>query len=343
MPGVFLLAPGPVFIDPNQQTVQSNATVTTSGSSIFTGFGVREITLVINIKNAPTGTGPSITYSLQEIDPGDGLTAVGTSVTGTAITTAATQILSLPLTLTGAVKVTWTVTGITPSFTGVYATLVTKISTVDSGIDASNVERPLLVDSSGRTVVASAPVAQAAQGLSLIVDPSTGLQSSNYTNNTAPSNATLSNVTAGYTTLGGLFQFVAPAGAETDYALFAYQVPSPYHLYVDTVSVDTFVSGVKSSTAATVLQWALAANSSAVSLATGPPNPPIRFPLGTQQAPKSASVGDSFLPGPVVYEPDTPIVVNPTRYFHVILRVPIGHATPGQILRGTVTVEGYFQ
>lgn len=343
MPGVFLLAPGPVFIDPNQQTVHNNATVTTSGSEVLTGFGVREIVLVINVTNAPTGTLPTITYSVQEVDPGDQTTVVGTSITGTAITTATTQILTLPLTLTGTVKVTWTVTGTLPSFTGVYATVVTKISTVSSGLDASGVERALLVDPSGRSAVIEPPDQEAGAGFSLIVDPSTGLQSANYANSTGPVNATLSNTTAGYTTLGGLFQFVAPAGAETDYALFAYQVPLGYNLYVDSVRIETFITGVKSSTSETLLQWALAANSSAVSLATGPPHPPIRFPIGMHDAPKSASRGDPFLPGPLVYEPRTPIVVNPTRYFHVILRVPVGNATPGQTIRGYVNVEGYFQ
>lgn len=342
MPGVLPLAPFPVFIDPNQQTVQSNATVTTSGSAIYTDFsGVREIVLVINIKNAPTGTLPTIQYTLQEIDPGDGVTPVGSSVMGQVLGNIGTQILTLPLTLTGSVEVSWTVGGTTPSFTGVYASLVTKITTVSSGEDSSGVEHPLLVDSSGRTVVIEQSSAQAEAGFNLIADPTSGAQTSNYTNSTPPANATLSNTTAGYTTLGGLFQFVAPAGSETDYALFAYQVPLGFTLYVDSVSVDSFITGAQSSTSATLLQWALAANSSAVSLATGPPHPPIRFPIGMQNAPKSAVVGDPFSP-PVEYEPDTPIVVLPGRYFHVILRVPVGNATRPQVIRGFVTVEGFF-
>lgn len=343
MPGVFLLAPGPVFIDPDQQTVQNNATVTTSGSSVYTGFGVREIVLVINIKNAPTGTTPTLQYTISEVDPGDQTTVVGTSATSQIFSATGTQIVSLPLTTTGAVKVSWTIGGTTPSFTGVYATVVTKISTVMSGLDSSGVEHPVLVDGSGRQAVIEPPDQEAAAGFSLIVDPSTGLQSANYANNTGPSTATLSNTAAGYTTLGGLFQFAAPTGAETDYALFAYQVPSPYHLYVDSVRIGAFLAGTKSSTAATLLQWALAANSSAVSLATGGPNPPIRFPVGMQEASKTALPGQSFDPHILSYDPRTPVVVNPTRFFHVILRVPVGNATPGQLVRGFVNVEGYFQ
>lgn len=343
MPGFFLLAPGPVFIDPDQQTVQNNSTVTASGASVYTGFGVREIVLVVNVKAAPTGTLPTLTYSLSEVDPGDEITLVGSSVTGAAITGAGTQILQLPLTVTGVVQVSWSISGAGASFTQVYATVVTKITTVSSGLDSNGVERPLLVDTKGRSSVIEPPDLEASLGFSLIVDPSTGLQSANYTNNTAPANATLSNTTAGYTTLGGLFQFAAPAGAETDYALFAYQVPVGQHLYVDSVRIEAVITGNKSSTSETVLQWALAANSSAVSLATGGPNPPTRFPVGIQQAPKSASRGDAFAPGPIVYAPRTPVVINPTYFFHVILRVPVGSATPSQTIRGFVNVEGYFQ
>lgn len=342
MPGVFLLAPGPVFIDPDQQTVQNNATVTSSGSAVYTGFGVRELVLVVNIKAAPTGTTPTITYSMQEVDPGDQTTLVGSSVTGTALATATTQILTLPLTVTGAVQVSWTVAGTTPSFTQVYATLTTKITTVSSGLDSSGVEHPLLVDTSGRSAVIEPPDQEAGAGRSLIVDPSTGNQSANYSNNTGPSNASLSNTAAGYTTLGGLFQFVAPTGAETDYALFAYQVPVGYTLYVDSVRIESFVTGTKSSTSETLLQWALAANSSGVSLATGGAHPPIFFPVGMQGAPQSATRGSPFDPA-LTYKPRTPVVVQATRYFHVVLRVPVGNPTPNQTVRGFVNVEGYFQ
>jgi hypothetical protein len=45
-------------------------------------------------------------------------------------------------------------------------------------------------------------------------------QSANFVNSTGPVSATLSNTAAGYTTLGGQFQFAAVAGSEVDYALF---------------------------------------------------------------------------------------------------------------------------
>jgi len=143
---------------PNRRVVQSNATVTTNGSAIFSAYGNKEISLFINIKNAPTGTTPTITYTIQEVDPGDLVTVVGTSTTGSAITAIGTQILTLSVTKSGVIQVSWTVTGTTPSFTGVYATLVTKLPGVMIGVDSTGVQHPLLTDSSGNLKTNVAPV-----------------------------------------------------------------------------------------------------------------------------------------------------------------------------------------
>lgn len=150
MPGVFLLSPGAVYLDPNVQSVQSNATVTTSGSQILQGFGTKEISLVINIKNAPTGTLPAITYSIQEVDPGDRVTTLGAATVGITMVGTGTQVITINTTLSGSLKVSWAVSGTTPSFTGVYATLTSKATTVLTGQDAAGVQHPLMVDSNGR-------------------------------------------------------------------------------------------------------------------------------------------------------------------------------------------------
>ena len=130
MPGVFLLVPGSVFADPNQQVVQSNETLTASGSSIFTGYGAAEISLFINVKDVPTGTLPTLQYSIQEVDPGDGVTVIGPTVTSAVITAVGIQRITMESAFGGAIQVTWTVTGTTPSFTQVYATLVAKQASV---------------------------------------------------------------------------------------------------------------------------------------------------------------------------------------------------------------------
>ena len=177
-------------------------------------------------------------------------------------------------------------------------------------------------------------------------DPLTGLQLQNYTNSSAPSTiaaASLSNTAAAYTTLGGLFAFNTPASAETDFILFAYQVPANFDLLIWSVTIQTLLLGIQSSTTPTVLQWGLAVGSSALSLATGSPNPPIRQAIGLQTSPKSASVGDAFTPAQVIWTPRVPIVCYGGKYVHVIVRVPSGNLTVGQINRGIVTVDGAFQ
>ncbi|HTQ48350.1 MAG TPA: hypothetical protein VMI75_36590, partial [Polyangiaceae bacterium] len=73
-----------------------------------------------------------------------------------------------------------------------------------------------------------------------LVSPTAYTQLANYANSAGPSSATLSNTAAGYTTLGGQWQFAAVAGAETDYALFAFTVPSPYTLYITDVAIAAF-------------------------------------------------------------------------------------------------------
>lgn len=115
-------------IGANMAAVQSNATVTTSGSTIIStnDFGTQQISLVINVTASPTGTTPTITYTIQEVDPGNITTVFGNSTTSSAINSISVNTITLTSTTSNTIKVSWTVTGTTPSFTGVYTTLVTK-------------------------------------------------------------------------------------------------------------------------------------------------------------------------------------------------------------------------
>ena len=177
-------------------------------------------------------------------------------------------------------------------------------------------------------------------------DPETGLQLQNFSNSAAPSTiatTSLSNTAAAYTTLGGLFAFNTPTGAETDYILFAYQVPVGFDLLIWSVTIQTLILSVQSTTAPTVIQWGLAVGSSAVSLATAAPNPPLRQAIGLQTSPKTASIGDSFSPAQLIWTPRVPIVCYGGKYVHIILRVPSGNLTVNQVNRGIVTVDGAFQ
>jgi hypothetical protein len=173
-------------------------------------------------------------------------------------------------------------------------------------------------------------------------------QSANYVNNTAPVSATLSNTAAGYTTLGGQFQFAALAGAETDYALFGFQVPAAAaaggnrNLVIRGVRIETFNMGAASATTPTLLQWALGVGATAVSLATvdsvtAGTRAPRRVPLGIQSMPVGTPIGGSLTP--IDVNLDAPIYVAAGTFLHIILRMPVGTATASQIIRGLAMIN----
>jgi hypothetical protein len=178
----------------------------------------------------------------------------------------------------------------------------------------------------------------------------TQAQTANATNSAAPASATLSNTAAGYTTLGGQWQFAAVLGAETDYALFAYlnTVPTTAitgrNLVIRGVWIESLNTVVAVATTATVLQWSLGVGSTAVSLATAEAattRAPRRIMLGLQTFPVGATVGATA--ARIDVNLDAPVVVEPGTYFHVILKVPIGTATATEIFRGIVGVNAYWE
>ena len=172
----------------------------------------------------------------------------------------------------------------------------------------------------------------------------------NWANSAAPASATLSNTAAGYTTLGGQWQFAAVAGAETDYALFGFQVPVAAalahgkKLVITGVRIDSINTVVAVATTATVLQWGIAVGATAVSLATAESataKSPRRVPLGIQTFAVGAGVGAAAVPINAVL--GSPMVAMPGEFVHVILKMPIGTATATEIFRGTVGVDGYWE
>jgi hypothetical protein len=190
------------------------------------------------------------------------------------------------------------------------------------------------------------------QGLSGVQTPSGGAagQTANNVNSTVPATAALSNTAAGYATLGGKFLFAAVAGAETDYALFAYLNPVPTtgitgrNLVIRGVWIDTFNAVVAVATTPTVLEWTLGVGSTAVSLAT--------VDAAATRSPKRVALGlQSFLVGALAGAPaervdinlDAPVVVEPGTYAHIILRIPYGTATATELLRGHVGFNCYWE
>jgi hypothetical protein len=177
-------------------------------------------------------------------------------------------------------------------------------------------------------------------------------QTANIVNSTVPASATLSNTAAGYTTLGGNWQFAAVAGAETDYALFGYQVPLPANtqpgknLMIRGVRIESFNTVVAVATTPTVLDWSIGVGSTAVSLAT------VDSATAGTRAPRKTSLGvQSFLVGAAVGAQgpavdvnfDAPIICEPGCFVHLILRMPLGTATATEVFRGKALFNAYFE
>ena len=167
--------------------------------------------------------------------------------------------------------------------------------------------------------------------------PFTGAQITNYANSAAATSATLSNTAAGYTTLGGLWQFAAVAGTVTDYALFGFTVPTNSNLVVTGIDIEAYNTVVAVATTPHLLVWGVGVGSTAVSLATATVN---RIPLGVQSFPVAAAVGASAQRISKIFT--TPLVVPSGRFFHIILRMPVATNTATQVVAGMVTVDGYF-
>jgi len=178
-------------------------------------------------------------------------------------------------------------------------------------------------------------------------------QLANYANSAAPASASLSNTAAGYTTLGGQFQFAAVAGAETDYALFAYLVPAgsttqpARNLMITGVTIYSYNMGAAVATTPTLLQWGLGLGSTGVSLAvadsaTAGTRAPKRIMLGVQNMIVATPVGGTA-DREINIQFGTPLPVEAGTYCHVILKMPVGTATASQIIRGTVMINGYFE
>lgn len=164
-----------------------------------------------------------------------------------------------------------------------------------------------------------------------------GAQTAQFANSAAPASAVLSNTAAGYTTLGGLFQFAAVAGAATDYALFGFQVPSPATLVVTGIDIESWNTGAAVATTPTLLTWGLATNQTAVSLATAGA---ARIGLGAQDFAVGAAIGARAQRLSKQFQ--TPVVCGPGRFLDIILRMPVGTATASQVIAGMVNIEGYF-
>ena len=177
----------------------------------------------------------------------------------------------------------------------------------------------------------------------------------NWANSAAPATATLSNTTAGYGVglLGGQFRFAAPLGAETDYILFAFQVPAGAanamnkKLVITGCTIDTWNEVAAVATTGTVFQWGIAIGSTAASLATAEAattKAARRQPLGVQSFAIADPVGKAAQRvGSASFGKGGELFANPGEFVGIIVKAPVGTATATETFRGVVAFFGYWQ
>lgn len=190
-------------------------------------------------------------------------------------------------------------------------------------------------------------LAMAAMGGGANQSPVTAFgQTANWANVTVTALATLSNTAASYTTLGGQFLATLPAGAAAaEYALFGYQVPVGWQLAIDAMWVSSSLPLIHTATA-TMVQWGIGINASAVSLATvdgAGTWAPRRIGLGSQTIIAAAAAGTAIANGDINRRFPTPLIVDSGRFFHTIMRVPNGAAGTASGFAGVVGVSGFFK
>jgi len=166
------------------------------------------------------------------------------------------------------------------------------------------------------------------------INPVSGVQLPNWSNSAAPASATLSNTAAGYTTLGGQFQFAAVAGAETDYCLFSISQSTLYRLRIRRIKIQAWVMGAAIATTPTVLAFALDFNTNTVALNSGNH---FRESLGIMSAAVGVPIGGAF-DRDVEWSGNR--VTEASRFTNIIMKIPVGTATASQIIRGLISIDG---
>lgn len=181
----------------------------------------------------------------------------------------------------------------------------------------------------------------------------TGAITAGITNSAAPASATLSNTVAGYALPDGNFQWVAVAGAATDYALFAYQVPAGsaavrgQNLVIYGAVIELENAGAaNSATVPTTVRFYLGTGSTAVSLATADNGTtggraPRRRYLGSITIPINAVVGQI---GDRTIRTNfaVPAIVEPGTFVHIIARITSGAATASQVVTGSAHLDKHY-
>lgn len=164
-----------------------------------------------------------------------------------------------------------------------------------------------------------------------------------------------------YPNLGGEFKFAPIASAETDYSIFAYQVPTASvdstarTLYTTGISIFSWLEGLPmpAGSSSLNLQWSLGIGSTSASLTTTDLSGTSGATGGTgRKAPRRTHLGVQFWPsgsvagtlgGNINCSFAVPYVVNSGEYLHIIVKMPIATAVPeGEWVRGAISLRGYW-
>jgi len=171
------------------------------------------------------------------------------------------------------------------------------------------------------------------------ISPISFTQTTQLANGAAPGAFVPSNTAAGNADLGGEANITMSATSENLLSVFAYQIPSPYTLILDSSIVNAPAVTTAFTTTATILEWVLIYNASGNDLATATGQ--IRRSLGFHTVAASATVGTLFNGGALVWSPYTPIACLPGTYVHLAVKVILGAATGAY--RASWNVGGYFE
>lgn len=132
------------------KTFINHETVVASGSAVFRASPGHEIIAFWNIVGPVTGGGATIVFTLAEVDPTDETTVSGHMIVSGPVTASGVGRIILPFAVSPTLKVSWTVTGSSPSFGDTSLVVSSKVSSpVQTG--SLGITGPVRVDQVGVT------------------------------------------------------------------------------------------------------------------------------------------------------------------------------------------------
>lgn len=166
----------PFSVEPTggRRTILSGAVVSSNGNAVLTWQGWSEWYLICVASGSVSGASPKLQFKIEEVDPIDQVTVVGQTITGSLMSASGQfDVLQITDTLSDTLKISWTVTGTTPIFSGVNVSWVghaagnaiegqTEVGELMdeppvpvAGVDSTTRVRYIQVDSAGAVIVAS--------------------------------------------------------------------------------------------------------------------------------------------------------------------------------------------